>query len=294
MNNKYTTSAAVMLSSLLLLDPGLAVAQGTDTIKDNWDKVTSKEVAFPGEGGAQLAGAVYLPPAMPRAAVVLIQGSDTDTRTDGLAQVFATQGIEALTYDKRGHGQSTGHLPGPYNVSPENLALMASDAAAAMRWLAARPELKHVATGYWGISQAGWIAPEAAAHARETDFLALWSAVAMPVSDELEEGLANGENKDQVATVRAFVGELRSTGVDPDPAKWVATLKIPSLWIYGTEDKVIPVPLALKELNGLIEKGDRNITIRINQGGGHNLNLQESRGTFDAMVEWILAQHDAG
>jgi len=269
-------------------------AQSGDTIKDNWGKVTSENITFAGEGGATIAGVVYVPQLKPRAGVVIVHGSDADTRIDGLAHVFATYGIEALTYDKRGHGQSSGLLPGQYNVSPENLELLASDAASALRVLAARAELQKVATGYWGISQAGWIAPEAAAKTPECDFLALWSAVAMRVSDELEDGLAQGENQDQAAAIRAFIGELRSSGVDPDPAKWIAALKIPNLWIFGTEDKVIPVPLALKELNGLIESGDQNITIRMNQGGGHDLNLEQNRRAFESMVEWILAQRDAG
>lgn len=282
-----------VLLAVLMMCAATGAARAQDSIADNWDSVSSLPASFESSEGAALAGEIWLPSGPPTAGLVLVHGSDVNTRLSDFARLFATQGFAVLTYDKRGNGESGGELPGPYNVSPVNLDLMTDDAAAAMTWLAARPELDSLPVGYWGISQAGWIAPEAAARTAETDFLVMWSATAMSVADELEDGLAEGENAENAQVIRDFIAELRTNGDDPDPVPAIAAFGRPSLWIYGTADVVVPVPLALAALEPMIADGHTEIEIRMNEGGGHNLDLSRDRGTFDAMVEWIRAQPDS-
>lgn len=72
---------------------------------------------------------------------------------------FAADGFAVLTYDKRGVGESGGVYEAHYNTSPENLSLLAGDASAALEWLLDRRERRGRKSGFWGISQAGWIIP---------------------------------------------------------------------------------------------------------------------------------------
>jgi len=66
---------------------------------------------------------------------------------------FAALGFATLAYDKRGTGGSAG------DWQQADFPTLAGDAAAAVRALAARPDIRAGRIGLWGISQAGWIMP---------------------------------------------------------------------------------------------------------------------------------------
>jgi len=99
--------------------------------------------------GAVLHGELIIPP-HPRASVVLIHGSGPDGAADYAAQarLFASLGVAALAYDKRGW-QASG---GDWRQRP--VGLLGDDAVAAGQAL--RQQL-HLPVGYWGISQGGWV-----------------------------------------------------------------------------------------------------------------------------------------
>ena len=75
--------------------------------------------------------------------------------------MFVSRGIAVLSYDKRGIGQSSGHYPGDF-ASVTTIDQLAGDAAAAARFLVAQPGIDPKRVGLVGISQAGWIIPQAA------------------------------------------------------------------------------------------------------------------------------------
>src|SRR5665213_4360279 len=124
-------------------------------------QLSSESLRFAG-AGTVLAGTLVTPPKI-IAAVVLVQGSGQTQRMLGFADALARQGIAALTYDKRGVGESSGLYAGPEvgtnNVEPSNLQLLAEDAAAAIRQLMHRLPADHGPVGMIGFSQGGWIVP---------------------------------------------------------------------------------------------------------------------------------------
>src|SRR5690606_15115557 len=122
----------------------------------------SGTLVFPSEGNAH-------------AAFVFIHGSGPQTRDVSLAQRFASEGIAAFVYDKRGVGRSGGEYERNQPVSEKNISLLADDAAAAMSALSTHPALKSIPLGFAGISQAGWIAPLAAQRTEHATFVVLWS-----------------------------------------------------------------------------------------------------------------------
>jgi pimeloyl-ACP methyl ester carboxylesterase len=283
-----------------LLAPQWAAAQDArqDTTRDpialNWDKVVSEDAAFESEGVTMHGGLYTVPGTAPRAAIVLVHGSPSTERMDGFARLFATQGFAVLTWDKRGVGESGGVDAGPYSVAPENLALLAADAAAAMRFLEQRPELAGLPLGYWGISQAGWVAPMAAVQTPQADFITLWSGPVYTVTEELEQGLINDPTQADPEAVREFIGRLREAGADPDPRDALRQLSIPGLWIFGTEDVVVAPALSIERLQGLIDAGQTQFEYYMNEDGEHDLNLELDRAVFDGMVTWMLAQPNGG
>ncbi|HEV7608938.1 MAG TPA: hypothetical protein VGO61_16465, partial [Steroidobacteraceae bacterium] len=87
-----------------------------------------EEVTFASHG-ATLSGSIVFPENQPvHAAVVFIHGSGKQTRNLGLAERFASEGIVALVYDKRGAGKSGGVYESEQSVSEKNIALLADDA----------------------------------------------------------------------------------------------------------------------------------------------------------------------
>jgi pimeloyl-ACP methyl ester carboxylesterase len=117
------------------------------------------EALYFSSGDVELAGTLRLPAgAEARSAVALVHGSGWQTR-DGpfggylraIAEYFASAGVAALAYDKRGCGESSGDWE---TATFEDLAADASGAVDLLRstWGFDR-------VGLWGSSQAGWILP---------------------------------------------------------------------------------------------------------------------------------------
>jgi len=116
--------------------------------------------------GFTLAGTLYMPNgAGPHPAVVLFHGSGPAGRLDVPAQWFAHHGVAALTYDKRGVGESTGNW---HDVA---FMTLCDDGLAAIQLLKARPDIDKKRIGVWGLSQGGWLAPLAASRSNDIAFV---------------------------------------------------------------------------------------------------------------------------
>jgi dienelactone hydrolase len=250
----------------------------------------SEEVEFESHG-VRLSGTVVLPDqAPPIAAVVFIHGSGKQSRNVGLAERFASEGIAALVYDKRGAGKSGGEYEGNQSVSEQNLALLSDDAAAALQALASRPSLQGVPVGFAGISQAGWIAPLAAQKSSLAKFLVLWSG---PVSKVSEEDIFSKYTADRDSAIAPSYAEaLRARtekyvwpdflGRDTDSGEDLAKLTIPGLWVFSDNDGSVPVDLSIERLRALRRDGHAYDYV-VFAGLGHN-NMDR---TFATAVDWI-------
>lgn len=117
----------------------------------------------------RLAGSLLLPNSeVPVPAVVFVHGAGPQTRESyrELGEYFASQGIAALIYDKRGTGQSGGTYESraPY----ENLV---NDALAAVALLKQRREIEQSQIGIWGLSQGAYISAAAASRTEDIEFI---------------------------------------------------------------------------------------------------------------------------
>jgi pimeloyl-ACP methyl ester carboxylesterase len=241
--------------------------------------------------GVSLSGSIVFPThRTAHAAVVFIHGSGKQTRDTGLAERLAKAGIAALVYDKRGAGKSGGEYESQQSVSGKNIALLADDAAAALRHLASHSSAKGIPVGFAGISQAGWIAPLSARKSGLAKFLVLWSGPVCKVSEEdiYSKFTADRESR----AVPAYAEALRSRkdkyiwpdflGRDTDAGEDLKSLSIPGLWLFSDNDGSIPVDLSIERLKVLGKAGHRYDYVLFS-GLGHN-NID---GTFTTAVDWI-------
>ena len=245
--------------------------------------------------GVQLSGSIVFPKKEPIvSSVVFVHGSGKQKRNLGLARWFASKGIAALVYDKRGTGKSEGTYVQGENVSEKNLNLLADDAVAAIEVLHEHPKLNGIPAGYVGVSQAGWIIPLAAEKSSIPKYIALWSGPVCKVSEEFMLSLftkdKDYENLDGVPDFKFIEEEVKEQfvwpenfGKDIDPSDSLANLSIPGLWIYGGKDGSIPVDLSISRLTLLINEGQKNYEYSLFPNLGHN-NIDS---TFSTMTSWI-------
>jgi len=128
---------------------------------------TEREVNFR-NGPVELRGTLILPAAQGRhPAVVFLHGSGPATREGArpYAEEFAKLGLASLFFDKRGSGASGG------SWITSSLDDLARDALAAVQYLKAQDEVDPGRIGFWGVSQAGWVATLAASQSLDVSFM---------------------------------------------------------------------------------------------------------------------------
>lgn len=149
--------------------------------------VREEDVRFQNDS-VSLAGTLVLPDtAGPAPAVVLVQGSGPETRRHYLryAREFASAGIAALAYDKRGAGESSAGNPrSPFDM-------LAGDVLAAVSFLKRHPAIDSTRIGLWGLSEGEWVAPLAANRMERPAFLILASASSLTPTDQVRLEMRN-------------------------------------------------------------------------------------------------------
>jgi pimeloyl-ACP methyl ester carboxylesterase len=204
---------------------------------------------------------------------------------------MALRRIAVLTYDKRGVGQSGGRYEGVDNVSAANLELLASDAAAAMKWVSKSPRVQSLPRGFVGISQAGWVVPLALSRSPAIDFLGFWSGPTCTTSEQLHFQHSSAERESsqpQVAGNNSLAtGRVEYRPDDVDPLSRLTSVSVPGLWLFGGKDPYVPINLSTRRLQELIDKGRRNLQYRVFPEEGHNLADSPKQPSFVTMVEWI-------
>lgn len=156
-------SAGVLAGLWLLACSGAAEAQPVG--------FTGEEVRFR-NGEVELAGTLVRPDLPgPYPGVVFLHGSGPMSRQGArpYAEAFARMGVASLFFDKRGVGDSGG------SWLTSSLEDLAEDGLAAVAYLRALPEVDSERVGFWGVSQAGWVATLAASRSPEIGFMILIS-----------------------------------------------------------------------------------------------------------------------
>lgn len=248
------------------------------------------ELEFESES-VTLSGTLVLPAAEPPHSVVLfVHGSGPQTRNLWIAEKFASQGVAAFVYDKRGVGKSGSEYESQQSVSEKNIRLLANDAVAAIEQLKRHSLVKNLPVGLVGISQAGWIAPVAAVNTDLVDYLVIWSGPVCKVSEEdIYSKYTTDKDSEQVPSYLEALSARSSPyiwpdflGEDTDPSVSLAKLRIPGLWIFGGQDGSVPVDLSIARLEKLIQEGRPYEYVLFSAAGHNNIDT-----TFDTAMAWI-------
>jgi dienelactone hydrolase len=239
-------------------------------------RVATRDVAVRFRSGdALLAGTLMLPPGGGRrAAVAFVTGSGQTTREylPELQAIFLRSGVAVLAYDKRGVGGSGGTYPGE-SPTAGAIDVLARDAAAAARFLAARPEVDPARVGLAGHSQAGWIMPLAATREPAVRYLVTFSGPAVTADEnDLYQTLAGeGERPQRLSDAALDAQVLQHGPGGTDPLPWIAALEVPALWLYGSLDKAVPPRLSVANLAPIAARPGHDFTVAVLAGGNHAL-----------------------
>jgi pimeloyl-ACP methyl ester carboxylesterase len=187
-----------------------------------------------------------------RAAIILIHGNEAVTRDTGfLIPYFVLNGINVISYDQRGTGESAG------NWQANGPVQRAADVTAIYDALASNSLVDPARIGVWGFSNGGWTAPIVATR-RPVAFMILMSAPAGTIADkiyyEMRESMLRGHfNKRDisaaVATERAQIDALAGKG-SWDSARVLYEAAVPQKWFAASgmrPHKQFPPSKALAE-----------------------------------------------
>ena len=170
---------------------------------------SERDVTFT-NGDVQLQGTLMTPAGGgPHPAIVFLHGSGPATRAGAraYAEEFAKLGIASLFFDKRGSGKSGG------SWMTASLSDLAADGLAAVAFVKGQPGIDPARIGFWGVSQAGWVATEAAAKSADVAFMVIVSGGgATPLESELfsyqqafeRAKLAEADRKDASAVLDQY------------------------------------------------------------------------------------------
>lgn len=230
-------------------------------------------------------------------AIVTAHGSAPTTRDEvGFYTYRALQmGFAVLSFDKRGTGESTGtYRKFSVETSEEEFGGLAWDVVHAVRWLAVQPGIDASRIGLFGGSQAGWIMPLSASREPLVKFIIVGEGTAVSAGEEAVHGRVSGDGEgwDRVQIVRADEALRQFHGAHGyDPAPVLEKLNVPTLWLFGLRDNVIPVYPSLERLEGLIKRGKTNNTVHVFAFGDHNFTNTATKGRYDVKrvaLDWLV------
>lgn len=141
-------------------------------------------------GDLMVAATLLLPTGDgPFPAAVIIQGAGPSSRKNlwsrMIAQQLTLRGIASYLPDKRGTGDTGG------DFLSADFTDLARDIAAAVDYLATRPEIDGEAVGVIGLSQGGFYAPVVAAENDRVRFAGAVSASVLPFAETVDHEMSN-------------------------------------------------------------------------------------------------------
>jgi len=296
---------------LLLVVPVL-VAQLRQPESREWEgaklsEMEYEEVQFYNEAQQiQLAGMLFVPEGSgPFPAVVFAHGSAPSFRGNRViltvVKHLLDNGVIVLVPDKRGADASEG------DWETASFADLATDTVAAVDYLFVRDDLAISRVGIVGSSQGGHISPLIASQSDSIDFIVNLSGGSVPIREMLiyeekhnlrQMGFLPGIS-DLLAYPSAWsIREVRQktfwTAIgDFDPLPYWQELEVPALVLYGREDTNVP---AAESEALLLSLNKANITVKLYEGSGHNLeaplgqgNLVVRQEVLDDILNFVLS-----
>lgn len=280
-------AALLLLAFLALLIGPVLVKQLGDYDGRRFESVKLEDTSYRdvvfdnAEQNLSLAGMLFVPEGEgPFPAAVIIHGSGTSRRDNGwyltLTRYLQDNGVVVLLPDKRGSEKSAGDWR---TASFEDLA---TDTAAAIRFLQEQEQVAIARIGLIGMSQGGQIAPVVADRSRGVDFVINVVGGATPMHEQLvyeeNHNLRQFGVLPGLSDILAYPAAWSLIGIRQkdfwsavgnfDPAPYWQRVSVPTLVLYGGEDTNVPSAESAARLRSL---GNSHITVKLFEGSGHAL-----------------------
>ncbi|MFI6096982.1 alpha/beta hydrolase family protein [Lentzea sp. NPDC051213] len=262
--------------------------------------MVTRDITFV-SGELTLQGTVHLPAeSASRPGVVLVHGSGQGLGSQfrAEAEAFANAGIATLVYDKRTTG---------YSSTGRDYSLLAGDALAAVRALAAQPGVDPAKVGLWGFSEGGWVAPLAASRSADVAFVVTVGANGLTPSRQqawaTESYLRRHGITGSMLKAIADTGmrQIVAAGLFPeahyDTVPVLERVRQPVLAIWGELDRLTPPGESLDIFRQAFERsGNKRCTLRTLPGAEHAAHLttdgydrlpEFAPGYLDLVTSWI-------
>lgn len=257
-------------------------------------------------GDVTLSGTLLVPEESGKhPAIVLVHGAGVGKRGENRpqAEMFAKAGIAALIYDKREKGYSASGIGG------RSYSLLADDVLAAVGTLRTRPDIDPTKIGLWGFSEGAWVAPLAASHSSQIDFLITVGASGVPPIQQQSWSIENRLRQQGVSSkpmiqsiTRRGQRMLVAANLFPEalynPIPALEQLKLPILAIWGDKDRQVPPVESSRIMQDTLNRiGDHHYTIQIIPNASHNIHATNDGftklNTFapeysEVMTSWVL------
>ncbi|WP_298904959.1 alpha/beta hydrolase [uncultured Psychroserpens sp.] len=240
--------------------------------------------------------------------IIAVHGSGKTDRNDSfileMVKQYTAKGIGVLTYDKRGVGKSDGTYIGSYSSS---MIIYAMDVIAAYDKIKLDHRIDSKKIGVSGISQAGFIIPIVVSILKkDLAFSVVYSGPTVSIYEENVYSDLTGDTngvptKNSEAYIKSEMDKHHSAGYDPYP--FIEEMTIPSLWVFGSHDKNIPVYQSVIDLETIKKQWNRPFEWKIFENANHSLKKCKTGGSwekptpntthelvFPYVINWIKTQ----
>jgi dienelactone hydrolase len=280
------------LKNVLLMFTTLTTMISVGGFADVLDDSEKTDVQF-GAGDISIGATLYRPAGTKKdlPAIVTVHGSAPSTREEvGFYTFHALKmGFAVLSFDKRGTGTSTGtYIPFSVESSDDNFRKLASDVVHSVRWLAKQPGIDEARMGLFGGSQAGWIMPLAASQETLVSFIIAGEGVPISTYAESIHAAISGDDewmpiKSALADAALIDLEIPESVLESgfNPSKILNEISVPTLWVFGMRDSVIPVEASITRLEELIQSGKTNNSVHVYPFGDHNFTNRATGERYD-------------
>ena len=242
---------------------------------------------------------------LPHAVIVFVHGSGKMTRETmrSRAYMFVQNGSAALIFDRRGKGSSEGDTSRILPVS-----VMTDDVIAAVNFLKSRKDVDKEKIGLYGLSQGGWVIPNAASMCSDVKFIIAVSAPGITPDEQNEFVVDNMVNKyvskfiykdkwtgESDSTLDNYMkkeADYRETAKKDSPEvvpgfSWFNPIpawervSVPVLAIWGGSDEIVPADVSYKNIqDALVKSGNNNFTLKSFEGANHVIKLPGNEDKF--------------
>ena len=165
---------------------------------------------------------------------------------------------------------------------------------AVAEWVAEQPGIDKHRIGLFGLSQGGWIVPLAA---NKTELISYSVILSGPVAslgqEKLFSNLAGDEKRDSAKTLEEVDQAMEefSGAHGFDSSEEIERMEIPSFWLFGENDRSMPVQISLRNLDRIIQEGDKtNFTYKVYPNADHSLYDVNTAARLDYITDiknWV-------